>query len=82
MIRKWDINDEQARKRCIDEILTRIEEQDGSEFGIIAAQEIIDIVASYVGPSVYKSGVEDAKKLLQSKVADLEVEIDILKTSS
>ncbi len=41
MIRKWNINDEQDQKKCIDELLERIKEQDGSEFGIIAAQEII-----------------------------------------
>lgn len=82
MIRKWDIKDDQARKRCIDELLTRIDEQEGSEFGLIAAQEIIDIVANYVGPSAYNMGVEAAKQSMQSKVADLEVELDILKVSS
>ena len=44
MIRKWEIKDEQVKKRCIEEVLTRITEQADAEFGIIAAQEIIDIV--------------------------------------
>jgi uncharacterized protein (DUF2164 family) len=82
MIQKWDIKDVRARKRCIDELLTRIDEQDGSEFGMIAAQDIIDIVADYVGPIAYNLGVEEAKKSIQSKVADLEIELDILKVSS
>lgn len=79
MIRKWDIKNEQAQKRCVDALLTRIDEQEGSPFGIIAAQEIIDIVAEYVGPTAYNSGIEDAKKSLQSKLGDLEAELDILK---
>lgn len=81
MIRKWGIRDERAQKQCIEALLTRIDEQEGSPFGILAAQEIIDIVANYVGPNAYNSGIEDAKKSLQSKIADLEVELDILKTS-
>jgi uncharacterized protein (DUF2164 family) len=62
-------------------VLARIDEQDGSPFGMIAAQEIIDIIANYVGPAAYNSGIEEAKKSLQSKVGDLEVELDILKAS-
>lgn len=81
MIRKWDITDKQAQKHCIDEVLARIDEQEGSPFGMIAAQEIIDIVANYVGPSAYNSGIDEAKKSLHAKLADLEVELDILKTS-
>lgn len=46
MIRKWDIKDEQAQMRCVNEVLARINEQDGAEFGVIGAQEIIDIVAA------------------------------------
>lgn len=81
MIRKWDINDEQAQKECIDEVLARIEEQEDTEFGIIATQDIIDIVAEYVGPSAYNAGVEDAKKTMQAKISDLDVELDVLKVS-
>lgn len=81
MIRKWNIEDEQAKKRCVDELLTRIDEQEGSPFGMIAAQDIIDIVANHVGPNAYNSGIEDAKKTLRSKLGDLEVELDILKAA-
>lgn len=81
MVRKWEIKDKQVQRKCIDEILTRIEEQRESEFGMLAAEEIIDIVANYVGPSAYNIAVEDVKKALQIKLADLEVDLDILKTS-
>ncbi|MEO5690965.1 MAG: DUF2164 family protein [Candidatus Saccharimonadales bacterium] len=81
MIKKWDIKDEQIQRKCIDEILTRLEEQDGTEFGILAAEDIIETVANYIGPQSYNSGLEDAKSLIQSKISDIEVELDILKTS-
>lgn len=82
MIRKWDISDEQTKKRCVDELLTRIDEQGDAEFGMIAAEELIDIVAEHVGPEAYNKGIEDAKKLLQNKLADIEVDLDVLKTRS
>lgn len=80
MIRKWDIKDEQLQRRCVNELLARIDEQAGSEFGVIAAQEMIDIVAKYVGPTAYNMAIEDVKKTLQVKLSDLEVELDILKS--
>lgn len=81
MIRKWDITDQQAKKKCIDEIITRIEEQDGEAFGMLAAQDIIDIVAAHLGPSVHKTAIEDVQKMLRAKAADIEIDLDILKTS-
>ena len=78
MIRKWDIKDEQVKKRCIEEVLTRIAEQADTEFGIIAAQEIIDIVAEHLGPELYNRAIEDAKKAIRTKLADLEIDLDIL----
>ena len=78
MIRKWDIKDEQVKKRCTEEVLTRIAEQADAEFGIIAAQEIIDIVAEHLGPEIYNGALEDAKESIRTKLADLEIDLDIL----
>jgi uncharacterized protein (DUF2164 family) len=82
MIRKWDINNEQIKKQCIDEVLARIDEQADAEFGIIAVQEIIDIVAKHLGPQIYNTALEDTKKAIQTKLVDLEVDIDILRAVS
>jgi uncharacterized protein (DUF2164 family) len=82
MIRKWDISDDQNRKKCIEEILTRLDEQGEADFGVIAAQDIIDIVSQHLGPEIYNLGIEEAKKAIQSKLADLDVDLDILKASN
>ena len=81
MIRKWDLTDEQIKKQCTDEVIARVDEQADAEFGMIAAQEIIDIVAQHLGPQVYNSAIEDAKKAIQSKLADLEVDLDVLRVT-
>jgi uncharacterized protein (DUF2164 family) len=80
MLRKWNIKDEQSQKKCVEEILARIDEQADSPFGVIAAEEIIDIVSDYIGPTAYNTAIDDAKKSLQTKLADLEVDLDVLKS--
>jgi uncharacterized protein (DUF2164 family) len=82
MLRKWEISDDQTRKKCIEEILTRIDEQGGAEFGVIAAGDIISIVAQHLGPEIYNMGLDEAKKAVQNKLADLEIDLDVLKAPS
>lgn len=82
MIRKWDVTSEESKKKCVNEIITRVDEQAGSQFGIIAAQEIIDMVAQYLGPEAYNLGIEDAKKHISKKLADIDIELDVLKATS
>ncbi len=81
MIRKRDLINEQTKQKCIDEIIARVEEQDGALFGNIASQDVIDIVAKYLGPQEYNHGLEDAKKAIQDKLSDLEIDIDILRVN-
>ena len=81
MLRQWDIKDDQLRKQCVDEIIARIGEEDDTTIGVICAQEIIDIVAKYTGPNAYNMAVNDSKKLLDGKMADLEVDLDLMKVS-
>jgi uncharacterized protein (DUF2164 family) len=63
-------------------VLARIDEQDGTVFGVIAAQEIIDIVATHLGPQIHNATIEEAKKTVQAKLADLEIDLDILRANS
>lgn len=78
MQRKFDDLPEEAKKKCIAEVITRVEEIDGDSVGIIAAQDIIDIVVEHYGPEIYNSALRDAKKLLETKLSDIEFEIDQL----
>lgn len=78
MNRKWDIKDEATRKKCIDEIITRIEEIDGDKVGVIAAQDIIDIVTEHFGPEVYNAALGDVNKLLETKFQDITTDVELL----
>jgi uncharacterized protein (DUF2164 family) len=78
MKRKWDVSSDEVRKKCIDEVITRLEEQGDSPFGVIAAEELIDIVAQNIGPDIYNLAIQDARKLLQNRLSDLETDLDLL----
>jgi uncharacterized protein (DUF2164 family) len=82
MKRKWDIENEAIQKKCVDEIIARIEEIESSTVGIIAAQDIIDIVTENLGPELYNMGIRDAKKIMQAKMQDVEFDIDMLEQKS
>jgi uncharacterized protein (DUF2164 family) len=82
MLRKYDTTSKEVLRKCTAEVITRIEETRGSEIGVIAAQDIIDIVTQNMGPEIYNMGLRDAKKLLQERVCDIETEIDILEQHS
>ena len=82
MIRKWDITNEQSKRQCLDELLARIDEQEDSEFGVIAAQEMIDIVSKHLCPQIHNATLDEAKKSVHSKLADLEIDLDVLRVAS
>lgn len=77
-VRKWDITKPDLKKQCIDHVLTVIDQLDGVEPGVIFAEELMQTISSVVGPEFYNMGVTDAKKLIETKLADLEVDMDVL----
>jgi uncharacterized protein (DUF2164 family) len=78
MKRKWDLASKELQQKCIDEVITRIDEIGDSSAGIIAAQDIIDIVTENLAPDIYNLGVKDAKKSLQEGFSKLELDLDLL----
>jgi uncharacterized protein (DUF2164 family) len=78
MKRKWDSGNESLQRKCIDEIITRVDEAADTSIGVIAAQDIIDIVTEHLAPEIYNKGIADAKKLISEKLADIEVDLDSL----
>lgn len=82
MQRKWDTDNEELQRKCIDEVIARIEDIGDAAPGVIAAQDIIDIVTENLAPEIYNKGIRDAKKLIKSKFEDIEVDIDSLEQTA
>ncbi len=78
MIRKWDSKNNVLQRKCIDEIIARVDKVGDATFGVIAAQDVIDIVTEHLAPEIYNRGIADAQKLVTQKLVDLEIDIDNL----
>lgn len=78
MMRKFDITNKEIERKCIDEVIARIDELDGETPGAIAAHDIIDIVTENYGPEIYNKAIADVKKLLDIKLDDLATEVGLL----
>lgn len=79
MLPKWETNNEELQRKLQNEIIARVQEiDDTSTIGVIAAQDIIDIVAENLGPEIYNKAIFDVKKLIADKLADIEVDLSAL----
>lgn len=82
MIRKWDTDNKALHRKCIDEIVTRVQEiEDTQTAGVIAAQDILDIVLENMGPEIYNKAINDATKQVRDKFEEIEYHIEDLKQS-
>lgn len=80
MNRKWDIEDTETNRKCIEEVISRIQEIENPDaVGMIAAQDVIDIVKEHLAPALYNKGLNDARKVIEGKLEDVQVDIDALK---
>lgn len=79
MIKKWDVEDDETKNKCIQQVINRISDiEDPETVGAITAQEVVDIVKEHVAPAIYNKAIEDARKTFQEKFDDLQVDLDIL----
>ena len=77
MDRKLSINNKEANQKCVNEVINRIQDiEDSSQIGVIAAQNVIDIVIENLGPEIYNKAILDTNKLFQNKLEDLKYEIE------
>lgn len=76
-----DLTNEEAERKCLDVVITRIDEIDGPA-GIIAAQNIVDTVLLYYAPHIYNKALGDCKKLVEERIYDMQTDIDMLEKTS
>lgn len=80
MIKRWKTDNKALNQKCVDEVISRVQDiSDPDQVGVIAAQDIIDIVLENMGPDIYNKAIDDSTKLLQEKIQDIEYDIEALK---
>ncbi|HRC28396.1 MAG TPA: DUF2164 family protein [Candidatus Saccharimonas sp.] len=82
VIRKWTIDNKSLNDKCIEEVITRIQEiEDPDRIGAIGAQDIIDIVLENMGPEIYNKAIDNATKYFSDKFEEIEYTAEDLKQS-
>lgn len=75
---KWDIEDEEKRQFCLDAIIDITEDLQGREPGVIFANDVLARVLEIAGPDIYKKAINDAKKIVEAKMQDIDIDLDVL----
>jgi len=72
------LSDDQ-RKSAIDDIVNYFTTERDQRIGNIGAGEILDFFLETIGPAIYNQGIADSKKIIDTTIANLNFEIDMLK---
>jgi uncharacterized protein (DUF2164 family) len=76
--RQHDFLSKDQRQHAIREIIGYFENERDEEIGIIAAEQILDFMLITFGEQIYKKAIEDTKKLFQTNMENLTVDLDML----
>jgi len=85
MIRRkpvWDIITDQTKRECMQDIIAFFQDERGEKIGMLASEQILDIVLEKITWDCYNKGVDEAKELMQGKFADLSIDVDLLRKSN
>lgn len=78
----WDVLPEHKKQECLNKIIAFSEDSMDEKIGLIAAEEIYDLVMESTFDAIYNKGVTDAQKTMQEKIMDLNVDLEsLIKTS-
>jgi uncharacterized protein (DUF2164 family) len=75
---KFDFESEEKRKKYLNEIIAFFLDERDEEIGVVAAEKVLEFFWQSLAEDIYKKAIIDMKSLLKEKVADLEIEFDLL----
>ena len=76
--RKWERLTDDKKKACLDELIIFFENERDEKIGVIAAEQVLNHFLQTAGRELYNKGVEDAKKTLEQRFDDLQMDLDLL----
>ncbi len=75
---KFEFESEEKKAKYLNEIIAFFHKERDEEIGLIAAERILDFFLETMGEEIYKKAIKDCKKLLNERMEDLDIELDIL----
>lgn len=77
-IRKHDRLTEEERQAAIQELINFFEVERDEKIGVIAADQLLNRMLETVGTTLYNKGIAAAKSALQSRLDELNYDLDEL----
>jgi len=74
----WDILSDKEKQDCLERIIAHFQDERGERIGVIAAEQVLDVILEPIVKSAYNKGLSAAKELLQDKFADINLDLDLL----
>ena len=81
MRRKGDKLTDEQRKKALDDIIYFFDSERDEQIGHIAAEQVLNFFQETIGTTIYNRGITDAKQALQSRVDELNYDLDDLMES-
>ncbi len=75
---KFEFLTDQKKQKCLNDIIAYFHDERGEEIGVIAAESVLDFFLAEIGDDIYKKALTDAKKLIQERYEDLNIELESL----
>lgn len=76
--RKWDRLTEEERQAAIQELINFFEVERDEKIGVIAADELLNHMLETIGTTLYNKGVAAARNAIQTRVDELNFDLDDL----
>ena len=76
--RSWDLISEGTRKTAIESVMRFAQEEMDQDMGRIMAEGVLDALLPVVVNDIYNKGVEDSEKLLEARLMDLKMDMNVL----
>ena len=75
---KFDFVSEEKEMAYLKEIIAFFQDERNEEIGFVAAKQVLNFFLQTIGEEIYKKAIKDAKKLLNDRIDDLNLELDLL----
>lgn len=74
----FDVLTDKRKEEAVEKLQRYFEEEFDEQMGIIAAQDILEVIMRSVSADIYNQGVSDAKEATRERISDLQVDLDVL----
>lgn len=75
----WDILSDQEKRTCLESIIAYFQDERDERIGVIAAEELLDVILEPVLKAGYNKGVDDAKKTVHKSVSSMDIDLDMIR---